>query len=685
MNRLKLKGKLLLCICAMLFLALSISISIISVKTYNLSRQEALDKTLAIANQYAVDVANQINKPLSGARTLAQIFSGMKEMKTIPDRESLSSMMKEILLQNPDFFGVWTVWEPNALDGKDKEFAGSKAHDETGRFLPYWNRTGGIHIEPCVGYEDGTTTGYYTKPRKTGRELVTEPATYAIGGQQVTVVSACAPIMYKDTFIGLTGCDFSMKTMKEMVNAIKPYPGAYAMIITNTGIIAAHPDPKMIGKNAKEFISAANYQAIQRGEDIGEQYLDPATDTKNMRFFAPIHLGYTDEPWSLAIFVPMNEVMARANTLNSINLIVGIATLCVLIISVYLVTEFVVVRRVNKVVTGLRNIAEGDADTTKRLDETSIDEMGDLARAFNLVIKRFNGLLKNTKGHALQSDDSSSSLHQTARAMTNEIDQVSAKSGIVFTATDNMNTNITSVAEAMEEASANIGVVASSVEELTSTISEIATNSEQAKTISQKAVNMTVQTSESMDDLGKAAKQIDLVTETIKEISEQTNLLALNATIEAARAGEAGKGFAVVASEIKDLAQKTGSATHEIQERVEGIQHTSKKAIVEIQDITNVMGNMNTIVSNIASAVEEQSISTTEISANIANASTETNSVGENMKLVKSNSDEIAYEIKQLDLAIQKVSDYSKDVKDEATSLSSLTAKMSKEVAAFKV
>ncbi len=685
LNKFKLKGKLLLSICTILFFALTASISIISVKTSHLSEQDALDKTLAIASQYASEIANRMDKPLDGARTLANIFTGIKSMDNIPDRNSLAVMMKEILVQNPNFFGVWTVWEPNALDGRDNEFINTESHDNTGRFIPYWNRTGGIHIEYCVDYEDGTTTGYYTKPRRTGKEMVTEPVTYAIGGEQVTVVSACAPIMYQNQFIGLTGCDFSMKTMKELIAAIKPYPGTQAMIITNTGIIAAHSDPKIIGKNAREVISQIAYENIKKGKSTTQEYKDPDTGTSDIRVFSPIHLGYTDEPWSLGLFVPLDAVMKKAHALNNINLMIGIVTLCILIISIYLISEFIIVKPVKQVVKGLYDIAEGDADTTKRLKEVSRDEIGDLARAFNLFMNRLNNIIKTIKNNALHIDTSSTSLTRTVQSMTSDTHKVSEKSDIVVKATDSMNTNISFVAKAMEEASSSINMLASSTGELTSTINEIANNSEQARSVSQDAVDMVVKTADSMQIMEKAAEQIGLVTETISEISEQTNLLALNATIEAARAGEAGKGFAVVAGEIKDLAQKTADATHRIQETIDRIQDTSQKTVREIQDVTNAMGNMNDIVSNIASAVEEQSIATGEISVSITKASTETQKVGENMNRVKDASNEISTEIAQLNAAIEKVSDCSQIIKTETAGLSDLTTKMTDEFDAFKV
>ncbi|MCP4114164.1 MAG: methyl-accepting chemotaxis protein [Desulfobacteraceae bacterium] len=683
-NRMGLKGKLLLSICTILFLSLTVSISVISVKTYNSSKRMTTEKTVAMAGQYAAEIENEIEEALDGARTLANVFAGVKDLKAVPDRNTLSRMMKEILVKNPGFDGVWTVWEPNALDGRDNEFAGTDGHDDTGRFIHYWNRTGGLHLEPCVEYEDGTTVGYYSKPRATGKETVMEPVTYAIGGQQVTVVSACVPIMYQNRFIGLTGHDFSMKTMKELVLKINPYESGYGMLITNTGAIAAHPVEEMIGKNIKEFVSSDSYGSIKEGKLAIEEFKAVGTGKTSMFVFAPIELGRTGAPWSLAISIPVDEVMAEAKTLNNINILIGFLTLGIMIAAVYFVSGSIIVNPVKQVVDGLYDIAQGDGDTTKRLQVNSGDEIGDLATAFNLFMERLQELIKTVTQDTHTIDTSAASLVEIAGVMASGADEASEKSGAVAAATEQMNSNINSVAAAMEEASANINMVASATEEMTSTINEIANNSEKARTISEDAVKKAANASGSMAELGKAAQEIGQVTETINDISEQTNLLALNATIEAARAGEAGKGFAVVASEIKDLARQTAEATREIQEKINGVQSTAQGTVSEIKEVTNVIADMNDIVSTIASAVEEQSIATTEISGNISNASTGVSEVGENMSQVSAASNEIASDIAHVSLSAEEASTNSSQVNDKAVGLSDLAGTLKQILGTFK-
>jgi hypothetical protein len=171
-----------------------------------------------------------------------------------------------------------------------------------------------------------------------------------------------------------------------------------------------------------------------------------------------------------------------------------------------------------------------------------------------------------------------------------------------------------------QEVSVALQSVTGATEQMVASIREIARNSAEATATVSEAVAGVESANETMGRLGEASAQINNIVKTITSVAEQTNLLALNATIEAARAGEAGKGFAVVAGEVKDLSRQTREATEEISRMIEGVQTLSRAAIQVITDISGVIGRVSSNQASIASAVEEQTASTNDISANLARA-----------------------------------------------------------------
>jgi len=176
------------------------------------------------------------------------------------------------------------------------------------------------------------------------------------------------------------------------------------------------------------------------------------------------------------------------------------------------------------------------------------------------------------------------------------------------------------VSAGSEQVSRNIQTVATAADEMGASIREIAKNTADATKVATAAVRSAEDTNVTIGKLGQSSAEIGQVIKVITSIAQQTNLLALNATIEAARAGEAGKGFAVVANEVKELAKETAKATEDISRKIEAIQTDTKGAVSAIEQIGSVIGQINDIQNTVASAVEEQSVTTNEITRNLTEA-----------------------------------------------------------------
>jgi len=182
-----------------------------------------------------------------------------------------------------------------------------------------------------------------------------------------------------------------------------------------------------------------------------------------------------------------------------------------------------------------------------------------------------------------------------------------------------------------EDINENVQAVSSGIEEMGASIKEIAKNATDAARVADEAVSIAEGTNTTISSLGTSSAEIGKVIKVITGIAQQTNLLALNATIEAARAGDAGRGFAVVANEVKELAKETGRATEDIGQKIEAIQVDVKGAIEGIARISEVIHHISQVQGSIASAVEEQTITTNEMGRRVADAAKGTNEVAGNI------------------------------------------------------
>jgi methyl-accepting chemotaxis protein len=313
------------------------------------------------------------------------------------------------------------------------------------------------------------------------------------------------------------------------------------------------------------------------------------------------------------------------------------------------------------------------------------DELDKMAAWINTFVTRVAKMIKDIAKDSEILNNSSTDLSSLSGQLSGGAENMAGKANTVAVAAEEMSSNMNSVAAAMEEAATNVGMVATAAEQMTSTINEIAQNSERASNITGEAVVQTQSASKKVDELGRAAHEIGKVVETITEISEQVNLLALNATIEAARAGEAGRGFAVVANEIKDLAKQTAGATQEIKGKIGAIQGSTAATVTEIEQISKIINDVNEIVSIIATAVEEQSVTTKEIAGNVAQASQGIQEVNENVSQSSSVSAEIANDISVVNQSAGEMSNSSAQVNLSAEELTKMGAKLNKMVGKFKV
>jgi methyl-accepting chemotaxis protein len=502
-----------------------------------------------LASLNAATLQARLSEAAIDARGLANAFIAMKG-RGAPDRSQFDAIMKRSLEANPAFLDSWGVWEPEAFDGKDAAFKNKPFNDVSGRYLPTFDRgTGAIRQSVPIGYEVEADADYYFRPLKLKQEYVTEPYRYSYTGKkddEITMASVCVPILIGDKAVGVVGHDYSISSLADFLKDIKPFEGAYAILVSNSGPRLYHPKKEQIGKIIGDDVpdqQSALLAAIKAGKPYHLTKKNLATGAVSYLSFAPVKIGRDEHPWSLAIVLPLDVLLAPLQSL-----IVGLLAVGLVGLALGFIMLLLIGRSISKPVRLLSQIvlrfAEGDFSMAG-IDLGALermryrgDELGETGRAFDVLVAAISSKIGSIQASSGEVADGSGQVSSTAQALSQ---------------------GTTEQASAGEE-------VSSAMEQMSANIKQSAENAMTTERLAEKSAKDAEEGGRAVTESVAAMKEIASKIGIINEISRQTNLLALNAAIEAARAGEAGKGFAVVAAEVRKLAERSQVAAGEITE-----------------------------------------------------------------------------------------------------------------------
>ncbi|VAW15767.1 Methyl-accepting chemotaxis sensor/transducer protein [hydrothermal vent metagenome] len=388
------------------------------------------------------------------------------------------------------------------------------------------------------------------------------------------------------------------------------------------------------------------YREIDLGKISASRWFDTITKKIN-------RLKTVEDKMSADLVAQAGAIAAQAKT-AFIAVVAAVLFALALTFTVATLVGRSITRPIRGIADQMQRLAENDLSVDITATDNK-DEIGEMARSVLVFKEMAIQKLLDDEGkerERREKDEKRAAMDIVTEEFSNNVGGIvdtvsSASAELSATAqtmagiSDETSNRANAVAAASEEASTNVQTVASATEEMSASISEINGQVAQASEASKQAVIGVEKTATQMKNLALTADKIGEVISMISDIAEQTNLLALNATIESARAGEAGKGFAVVASEVKALASETAKATEDISRHIEDIQSATGEAVGSIDDIGTIIKQLDEASTAIAAAMEEQGMTTQEVSRNIAEAASGTQEVSSNIAGVTQASQEV--------------------------------------------
>ena len=371
------------------------------------------------------------------------------------------------------------------------------------------------------------------------------------------------------------------------------------------------------------------HEAIQQANDVTDAAVGAAKDA----------LSAANETADARL----ESAVSQANTTGVVAAVVGL----LVIVGLSLLTQRSLARPISRVKGSLEAMARGDLTVASGV--VARDEVGQMAAALQTAQEHLRSVVSGVAASADAVAAASEELSASSAEISASAEETSTQSGVVAAAAD--------------EVSRSVAIVAAGADEMTGAIREISQSANEAARVAAQAVTEAEATTTTITKLGTSSQEIGAVVKAITSIAEQTNLLALNATIEAARAGEAGKGFAVVANEVKELAQETARATEDIARRVEAIQADTGRAIDAIGGISGVIGQINDYQLTIASAVEEQTATTNEMSRSVQEAAGGSTEIATNITGVSAAAGSTTQALGQTRQAVDELSRMASDLR----------------------
>lgn len=607
------KGKMLLSIIITMTISFSILGYIILSKSTTALNNVAQKQAETKAGELIGRVRSNLEKSETSASILAIYFAEFVD-SGITDRAVVNKMVSGALLNSPSIVNsAFTLWETNAFDGRDSEYANKNGTDGTGRLMTRYYRSG--DGGKLMSYDSGSSVkydSYYDEVKSTMSNICSEPYYSDVNGIETVCFTIASPIVSGSRFLGIAGIEISTADFQALVESLAG-DDMDVWLLSNNGTYVASTDNSLLMKSIS--FSGELSSALAAGDNYSE------IENGIYRAYSPFTITGTSTPWSISVGV--NKTSAQATSLLTLGLIMFVV-IFVLILVIITVIANTIAKPIIKISDYAQSMAEGNLDfeVDKNANIFEIEKLSGAMYDVKMSVSAISGTLEKTSndiiaGNLTNRTDSSKFPGEFGNIMEglNKIqDSIAYLIKNIKESAENVSSASQQISGGAQDLAQGSTEQAAALEEISATVAEVVEqtriNSDGATTARGLAekVHMEAENGNekmkqllvALEEINQASADISNIIKTIEDIAFQTNILALNASVEAARAGVHGKGFAVVAEEVKNLATKSAEAAKETNALI-NTSITKSKGGVTIGE--SMRGSLDSMVSSIVSAV----------------------------------------------------------------------------------
>lgn len=437
------------------------------------------EDTEYISSRIISDISNTLTSPMNKTYSFRKSF----EVGTLRSRPESIQYLKNLLKEKDITFATYCAFEPNAFDGNDAAYRNAPIHDGTGRFIPYIFRDGEkLSAEPLKDIDDPIKGEFYQKPKATLKTSITSPFIYKAGNSDIFLVSIMEPILKKGKFIGISGIDISLTTIKTYLDTLKFADGEGKITLISDNHLVLYDGFTHLSQGL-DFRSAADphfYEKLKKKNRSLYEFDD------YFHVAVPITIIEGNDPWFARISIPKSQIQSTLNSIVLITIGLGILGVSLSILSVYFSFQRLVDRRIQSINRSTEKVASGDLRQLIPIDQT--DELGSIMVSLNKMIEHLRKLIRIAQ----------------------------KSSGKISETTDKMQKTIVELTDLAQNQAA-------SSEEASATVEELNASSETIHSNVLSAVENTETIHQSLGDIQNLMKKILEKVNTFGEISVRAN------------------------------------------------------------------------------------------------------------------------------------------------------------------